>query len=115
VPAVLITLLALVLCASGVGALISAWSKTPGQAGAIGTAVTLVGSALSGTFFPRAGLPEVVQKVSLVTPNAWGIELFSKLQAGQGLVEVLPLLGGVLLLTGVYYALALLGFRRQLD
>jgi ABC-2 type transport system permease protein len=115
VPAVLISILALVLCASGVGALISAWSKTPGQAGTIGTAVTLVGSAISGTFFPRAGLPDFVQKVSLVTPNAWGIELFSRLQLGRGLSDLPPLLGGVLLLTGVYYALALFGFRRQFD
>jgi ABC-2 type transport system permease protein len=115
VPVALISILALVLCASGVGALISAWSKTPGQAGTIGTAVTLVGSAISGTFFPRAGIPAFLQTVSLITPNAWGIELFSRLQLGHGLRDVLPLLGGVLLVTIVYYALALLGFRRQFD
>lgn len=112
-PATLISIFVLVLCASGVGALISAWSRTPGQAGTIGTAVTLVGSAISGTFFPRAGIPDYLQLISLITPNAWGIELFSRLQLGLGLIDVLPLLGGVLLVTGVYYGLALLGFRRQ--
>lgn len=113
VPAVLISLILLVLCASSVGAMISAWSRTPGQASAIGTAVTLAGAAISGTFMPRAGMPAWTQTVSLVTPNAWGIEIFSQLQAGKTLDAILPLLGGTLLVTVVYYALAMIGFRRQ--
>jgi ABC-2 type transport system permease protein len=112
---VLAAILALVICASGVGALISAWSRSQGQAGAIGTAVTLVGSAVSGSFFPRAGLPGWVQTVSLLTPNAWGIEIFSALQRGRGLAGILDQLGWVLLLTLVYYGVALLGFRRQFE
>lgn len=115
VPATLVSIIVLVICASGVGALISAWSKHPGQAGAIGSAVTLIGSAVSGTFFPRSGLPTWVQKLSLVTPNAWGIEIFSRLQLGQRLADVLPQLAGVLLLTVLYYAVALVGFRRQFE
>ncbi len=115
VPATLVSIVALVICASGVGALISAWSKHQGQASAIGTAVTLVGAAASGSFVPRSGLPAWVQRVSLLTPNAWGIEIFSRLQLGRRLVDILPLLGGVLVLTVVYYALALVGFRRQFD
>jgi ABC-2 type transport system permease protein len=112
---VIAAILALVLAATGVGALISAWSKTPGQAGAIGTAVTLAGAAFSGTFVPRSNLPRAVQVISLITPNAWGIEIFADLQMGKGLVEILPLLGGLLLLTAVYYAIAALGFRRLID
>lgn len=108
-----LALLVLVTCASGVGALVSAWAQTAGQASAIGSAVTLVGSALSGSFFPRANLPTWVQQLSLITPQAWGIEIFSKLQSGHGLADVLPLFGGALLLTACYYSLAVLGFRRQ--
>lgn len=107
-------ILVLVLCASGVGALISAWAQTPGQASAIGSTVTLVGAALSGSFFPRANLPAWVQQLSLVTPQAWGIEIFSRLQLGQGPESILPWLGGALLLTAGYYLVAILGFRRQL-
>lgn len=113
--AVVVSILTLVICASSVGALISAWARNAGQAGAIGTAVTLVGSAVSGTFFPRANLPAWLQTLSLVTPNAWGIEIFSRLQLGRTLGDILPQLGGVLLLTVLYYAIALLGFRRQFD
>ena len=86
-----------------------------GERSAIGTAVTLVGSAVSGSFFPRAGLPQWVQKLSLITPNAWGIEIFSRLQLDRGLADVLPYLAGAFALTVVYYGLALLGFRRQFD
>ncbi len=108
-----LALVVLVICATGVGALVSAWAQTAGQAGAIGTAVTLVGSAISGSFFPRMNLPVWVQRLSLITPQAWGIEIFSELQSGGGLADLLPLLGGALLLTAVYYVLALVGFRRQ--
>ncbi len=112
-PGVMAAIVALVLCATGVGALISAWAQNAGQASAIGTAVTLIASAVSGTFFPRMNLPEWVQTVSLVTPNAWGIEMFSALQSGQGLAEILPFLGGALGLTIIYYVAAAAGFRRQ--
>ncbi|MGC9395641.1 MAG: ABC transporter permease [Anaerolineae bacterium] len=110
---VLLTIVLLVTCASSVGALISAWATTPGQAGAIGTAITLIGGALSGSFFVRWNLPLWVQYLSLVTPNAWGIEILGRLQAGRPPSAILPWLGGMLLLTVVYYGLALVGFRRQ--
>ena len=111
--AVAVSMVALVLCASGVGAVISAWAQSPSQAGAIGTAFTLVAAALSGSFVPRFNMPAWVQTVSLVTPNAWGIEIFSNLQNGKSLQEISPLLGGTLALTVVYYILGLIGFRRQ--
>ncbi len=114
-PGVLVAIVLLVLSATGVGALISAWAKTSGQAGALGTAITLTAAAISGSFFPRMGIPAWLRSVSLILPNAWGIEIFSALQSGQGLVDILPLLGGVLLLTLVYYAAALPGFRRQFE
>ncbi len=112
---VIAAIIMLVLSATGVGALISAWAKTPGQAGAIGSAVTLIAAALSGSFFPRMNLPGFIRSISLVTPNAWGIEIFASLQSGRSLVDILPLLGGLTLLTGGYYLVALLGFRRQFN
>ncbi|MGD1993445.1 MAG: ABC transporter permease [Anaerolineae bacterium] len=112
---VIVAIVALVISATGVGALVAAWSKTPGQANAIGTTVTLTAAALSGTFFPRMNLPQWVQKVSLFTPNAWGIEIFAALQSGDGIAAILPYLGWLALLTLGYYGVALVGFRRQFD
>jgi len=111
---VIVTILALVLAATGVGAMISAWARSTTQASAFGSAFTLIGAAISGSFFPRGNLPGFIQNISLVTPHAWGIELFSKLQSGQTLGDILPLLGGLFLLTLVYYAIASFGFRRQI-
>jgi ABC-2 type transport system permease protein len=108
-----VSIVMLVLSATGVGAVISAWSTSPVQAGTIGTAFTLVGAATAGTFVPRSLLPEWLQQISLVTPQAWAIEIFSRLQTGRTLVSILPLLGGLFLLTVLYYVVALLGFRRQ--
>ena len=112
---VIITIFMLVLSASGVGAMISAWAKTTGQVTAIGTSFTLIAAAVSGSFFPRMNLPEIVRQISLVTPNAWGIEIFSELQSGRSLVDILPMLGGLLAVTVFYYVIAAWGFRRQLN
>ncbi len=112
---VLLAILVIVPCASGVGAIISAWAKSPGQASAIGAAVTLIGSALGGGFVVRWSLPLWVQYASLVTPVGWSIEILGRLQAGQSLVRVLPWLGGALALTAVFYGIALVGFRRQFE
>jgi ABC-2 type transport system permease protein len=114
-PLVFGVIVAVVICASGVGALISAWARTPGQAGALGTGLTLVASILSGSFFARYGLPQWIQTLSLVTPNAWAIEIFTRLQTGQGFSAILPWLGGMILLTVAYYTGAAFGFRRQFD
>lgn len=112
---VLLAILVIVPCASSVGAIISAWAKSPGQASAIGAAVTLIGSALGGGFVVRWSLPLWVQYASLVTPVGWSIEILGRLQAGQSLVRVLPWLGGAVAMTVVFYGIALVGFRRQFD
>jgi ABC-2 type transport system permease protein len=111
--AVVLALVALVVAATGVGVMISAWANSAGQAGAIGTAFTLIAAAASGSFFPRTNLPQALRTPSYITPNAWGVEIFSKLQSGGSLGSILPLLGGLLVLTVVYYAVAAVGFRRN--
>jgi ABC-2 type transport system permease protein len=114
-PNVLLAILVIVPCTSSVGALISAWAKSPGQASAVGAAITLIGSALGGGFVVRWSLPLWVQYASFAVPTGWGIEILGRLQAGQSLAHVLPWLGGALALTVVYYGIALVGFRRQFD
>lgn len=110
---VVVSLLVVVLAATGLGALIAAWSRTPAQANALGIMIVLISAALAGNFLPRMNLPGWMQSASLITPNGWGLELLMRLQAGAGFQEILPLLGGVCVLSVVYYALATLGFRRQ--
>ena len=110
---VMLTLFLLVLAATGVGAVISAFAKSAGQAGAIGTAFTLAAAAASGSFFPRMNLPPLLRTISYISPNAWGIEIFARLQSGKAAFEILPWMGGLLALSVMYYAIAAFGFRRK--
>ena len=112
--AVIVSIVLLVMCATGVAALIAAWARTASQAGILGTSVSLIAAAASGAFLPRMNLPVWLQRISLITPNAWGIEIFTALQTGHDLSDILPMLAGVLGLTVVYYVVAAFGFRRQI-
>lgn len=111
--AVILLTLALVAAITGWGMLPAVFSRTPGQASAIGTAITLTFSALSGTFVPRGALPVWLQNLGLVTPNAWGNEWYYKLINGASLADIVP---AVLVLAGMavlLFAVSAWTFRRQ--
>ncbi len=110
---VILLTLAIVAAITGWGMLPAVFSRTPGQASAIGTAITLTFSALSGTFVPRGALPVWLQNLGLFTPNAWGNEWYYKLINGAGLADILP---AVLVLSGMavlLFAISAWAFRRQ--
>ncbi len=111
--AVTVSIVVLVLCTSGLGALIAAVAQTTVQANMLSAVIAMVAAALSGNFSPRTNLPAWSRTLSLVTPNGWGLEMFTQMQTGAGLPDLWPLLGGVLLLTGVYYGLALWLLQRR--
>ena len=112
--AVILVTLSLVLAVTGWGLLAAAFARTPGQASAIGSAITLVFAALAGNFVPRFALPDWLQKISLITPNAWGIDNYYGLMNGKGLPDVLT---GILVMTlmgVVLFGASILAFRRQI-
>jgi len=74
----LIMATATVLASSGLGLLLATSCKTRAQLGALTTLVVLVMSALGGSMVPRFIMPEALQKVGLVTFNAWAIDGFTK-------------------------------------
>jgi len=74
----LIMATATVLASSGLGLLLATSCKTRAQLGALTTLVVLVMSALGGSMVPRFIMPESLQKVGLVTINAWAIDGFTK-------------------------------------
>jgi len=113
-PAALIALIvATVFAATGWGALIAAYAKSPGQAMSIGSMMALVFAGLAGNFVPRQNYPELLQKLSLITPNAWALEGFQALGQGGSLNGVLLSVGALTLMGVVLFTIATVLFRRQ--
>ncbi len=111
--AVLLLIVSLSAAATSWGILVAAYSKTAAQAGAIGTAITLTFAALAGNFVPRANLPGWLQKIGYISPNAWGLDGFSRLISGGTLAEISGVILALWLMAAVLFAFSLLAFRRQ--
>jgi ABC-2 type transport system permease protein len=95
------------LAASAFGLLLAAVSRSRMQLVALSNVGILVMSALGGSMFPRFLMPEFLQKVGLVTLNAWAIDGFQKVFWREE--PVLRLWPQVLVLCGcaaVFFALA---------
>ncbi|MFN2153210.1 MAG: ABC transporter permease, partial [Anaerolineales bacterium] len=107
------TILLVVAAATGWGMLIAAFSKTPAQASIIGTAITLIFAISSGSFFPRQQLPPWLQTVSLISPNAWGIEAFNSIRLGASVSELLPLWVGMIAMFVILFVISTFVFRKQ--
>ncbi len=112
-PAVALLTLVLVGAASGWGILVAAFSRTPGQASTVGTAINLSFAALGGNFVPRFAYPEWMKPLGYLTPNAWGIESYFNLIYGSSLVDILPAIISLFVMSLVLFAAAVLAFRRQ--
>jgi ABC-2 type transport system permease protein len=106
-------IVATVFAASGWGALIAAYSKSPGQAMSIGAMIALVFAGLAGNFVPRQNYPEFLRQISLITPNAWALEGFQSLGEGGGLNEVLLPIVALTIMGIVLFSVATMLFRRQ--
>jgi ABC-2 type transport system permease protein len=105
--------LALVIAATSWGALLAAYSRTAGQAATVGTALTLTFGGLAGNFVPRTALPAWLQTAGFITPNAWGLEGFTRLSAGGGLSDVALPVVALLAMAAVLFGASMLAFRRQ--
>ncbi len=112
-PLVALFTVVLVGAATAWGMLEAAFSKSTGQANALGWALNLVFAALAGNFVPRAAYPAWLQKFGLLTPNAWGIDSYYKLIHGGTFMDILPallVLGGM---TVMLFIVAVFVFRKR--
>lgn len=78
IPGFLIMTVATSIASSTVGLLLASICRSRAQLGAVSTLVILSMSALGGSMFPRYIMPESMQKVGLITFNAWAIDGFQK-------------------------------------
>ena len=103
----LVMAIATSLASASLGLCLAASCKTRAQLSSLTTLVVLVMSALGGSMVPRFIMPESLQKVGLVTFNAWAIDGFTKIFWREEPVthvwlQVLVLLGAAV----VFFAIA---------
>ncbi|HEU5249742.1 MAG TPA: ABC transporter permease [Thermoanaerobaculia bacterium] len=78
VPGFIVMAVVTALASSAFGLVLAAIARTRMQLVALSNLLILVMSALGGSMFPRYLLSETVQKIGLVTLNAWAIDGFMK-------------------------------------
>lgn len=105
----LIMTAATALAASTFGLLLAAVSRSRMQLVALSNLTVLVMSAIGGSMFPRFLMPAAIQKIGLLTLNAWAIDGFQKVFWREE--PVLHLWPQVLVLCGIAAAFFLLARR----
>jgi len=99
--------------AAAFGLLLATATRTRQQLSGFSTIVILVMSALGGSMFPRFLMTETMQKMGLVTFNAWALDGYLKVFWREApLVELWPQLAVLLSLTIAFFGVARLLARR---
>jgi ABC-2 type transport system permease protein len=108
---VLILILAGVAAAMGLTAAIATFTTTAEQAGAITAFIVVVFGVLGGVFFPVTRVSGAFVVVSRFAPHFWLMDGFQRLSAGEGIPDILPALGAILLFAVVLGGIGLVRAR----
>jgi ABC-2 type transport system permease protein len=101
------------LAATTLGLLMAAVVKSDSQVSAYATSLVIIMAGISGCFMPREWLPEIMLKISLITPHAWSLMAYEQLLARQ-FVDVTVVRHCCLMLltySAIYFALGWWRFR----
>lgn len=102
-------LIPIMLCtsaaATSLGLMFSTLAKTESQVSSFGNLILLSSAGISGCLVPRAWMPPLTQKVSLMTPHAWALDAYSEV-----LTKELPSLRVIGLSCGALLGFSLLFF-----
>lgn len=93
---IFLIILCLNIMLAGFISLIYSFIRTERQAGAVLSSVIIVMSMLGGSMIPVENFPPLVQKISKITVNYWGIEALHKAIQHAPFQEMAPLLAGML-------------------
>ncbi len=93
---IFLIVLCLNIMLAGFISLIYSFIRTERQAGAVLSSVIIVMSMLGGSMIPVENFPPLVQKISKITVNYWGIEALHKAIQHAPFQEMAPLLAGML-------------------
>jgi ABC-2 type transport system permease protein len=113
VTGLVLLILAVVFGATGWGMLVTALARTPAQVGSIGSAMMLIFGILGGSFIRLEQMPPLVQTLSKITPNAWGLDGFTTLALGGRLPNLVEPITALLVMGLLLFAVAVVLFNRN--
>lgn len=99
--------------ASGLALLLISLVRTPAQAGGIGAGVYLVLALLGGNFTGAAAAGGAYATIQKLTPNGWLLQGWDAVMRGGGLADIVLNLVVPLLFAVVFFAVAVLRFRKR--
>ncbi len=110
-------LIPIMLCtssaATALGLMFSTLAKTESQVSSFGNLILLSSAGISGCLVPRAWMPPLSQKISLMTPHAWALDAYSELLTKD--VPALSVIGqsciALLGFAAVFFVIGLYRFR----
>lgn len=99
--------------ATALGLLFSTVARTESQVSSFGNLILLSSAGISGCLVPRAWMPPITQKISLMTPHAWALDAYNEMLTKElPNYQVIAVSCGVLLgFAAVFFVLGLLRFR----
>ncbi len=92
---------AAVVAAIGISTLVATLAKTVEQAGGLNAIVALCMAAIGGVFIPLSQAPEILARVSLITPHAWFLRAIDTLSVPTAALGDIGQTLGVLVAMGV--------------
>ncbi len=112
-PAALaLVVVAFALAAVALGVLLGAFSKTRSQASGLTIFFSMLTAALGGAWWPLEITPPAYQAAVRVLPTTWAMTGFSDvILRGQGVAQVLPEVGVLLLFAAVFFTVGLARLR----
>ena len=112
VPALLVVSAALALTATGLGIALAGIARSETQGTGLAVIVVLTTSALGGLMVPRFIMPETMQQIGNITPQAWAVQGYQDvLVRGQGVGGVWLEAGVLLIFAAVFTAIGIWRFR----
>jgi ABC-2 type transport system permease protein len=108
-----VLILVAVFGATGWGMLITALARTPGQVGAMGSAVMLIFGILGGSFIQLDVMPAYVRLFSVITPNAWGLDGFQTLALGGTLANLGRPIAALMVMGAILFGVSMALFGRS--
>ena len=112
IPAVVVVSAALALVATGMGIALAGVARSETQGTGLAVIVVLTTSALGGVMVPRFIMPEAMQQIGNITPQAWAIQAYQDvLVRGQGLGGIWLEAGALLIFAAVFTAIGVWRFR----